>query len=72
MIVAVSFIFNIIDDVVYFLMIPTRYNIHGDDFSIFIIVGKVFLHIAFLYFNGIIFYQNHIEIMHEMLTLTLN
>ena len=59
-IVGSSLISFIVDDVVYGFMIPGRLDIHGDSFSVAIVVAKVILHILFLYFNGILFYQNHI------------
>jgi len=55
-IVVISSIFVIIDDIIYGMMIPTRLGQHGDFFNISIVVGKVLIHVLAAYFYGFLFY----------------
>lgn len=58
-----TFEFMVLDAVVYYLMISHRISIHSDNFSFFIVVGKVALLACFVYLTGLINYENHLEIL---------
>ena len=54
----------IIDDIIYWLVISYRHDIHHDtSFELGIVVGKVVLHVLALYLDGFLLYQNYIELV---------